>query len=190
MQRFRLLKIFVATLGFVLGMPLQTQALIYNKLQESLPQEWPMKIESSAFKHNERIPPLYTCDGKNINPPLVFSDVPPKARSLALINDDPDAPVGTWDHWLLWNMAPDVSGITENSVPSGSIEGVQSWGRTGYGGPCPPAGTHRYFFKLYALDTMLTLDKRGNKSALLSAMQGHIIAQAELIGLYSRIKNR
>ncbi|MBI2027657.1 MAG: YbhB/YbcL family Raf kinase inhibitor-like protein [Deltaproteobacteria bacterium] len=147
-----------------------------------------MKIESSAFEHNQKIPSKYTCDGHDLNPPLKFLDVPQEAKSLVLIMDDPDAPVGTWDHWLIWNIDPKVSDILENAVPQGAVEGTQSWDHTGYGGPCPPSGTHRYFFKLYALDTKLDLSKSSRKKDVESAMKGHVLSSAELIGLYSRVK--
>lgn len=145
-----------------------------------------MKIESAAFGHNQAIPSKYTCDGQNVNPPLTFSDVPSDAKSLVLINDDPDAPAGTWVHWTVWNISSQTTEIAEDSVPQGSVEGVTSFGKPGYGGPCPPSGTHRYFFKLYALDTTLDLDQSATKQDLEKAMEGHILAEASLIGLYSR----
>lgn len=146
----------------------------------------PMTIASTAFGHNERISSMYTCDGKNVSPPLLFTDVPNEAKTFALIADDPDAPVGTWVHWLLWNVRPTLTEIPENSVPPGAIEGTTSFKKTGYGGPCPPFGTHRYFFKLYALDVSLDLPPSSGKKELERAMDGHILAKAELIGLYSR----
>lgn len=145
-----------------------------------------MKITSSVFGHNQPIPTKYTCDGQNVNPPLAFSDIPEAAKSLVLINDDPDAPAGTWVHWTVWNISPQTTGIEEDSVPAGSVESVTSFGKPGYGGPCPPSGTHRYFFKLYALDTTLDVDSSTTKQDLEKAMEDHILAQAELIGLYSR----
>lgn len=145
----------------------------------------PMKIESTAFEDNRNIPAKYTCDDKNINPALIISDVPESAKSLVLVMDDPDAPAGTWVHWTLWNMDPALKEITESSVPKG-IEGVTSFGKSGYGGPCPHSGTHHYFFKLYALDTMLSIPESSDKEALEKAIEGHILAFAELIGLYSR----
>ena len=145
-----------------------------------------MKITSSAFQNNSKIPIKYTCDGENINPPLSFSDVPGNAKSLVLIMDDPDAPSKTWTHWTVFNISSVSTEIKENSVPGGSIEGMTDFGKLGYGGPCPPSGTHRYFFKFYALDIMLDLKMGANKEQLESAMQGHTLAQSELIGLYSR----
>lgn len=151
----------------------------------SLPQTT-MEIISSAFAHNEAIPSKYTCDGENVNPPLSFSNVPNETKSLVLIVDDPDAPLGTWVHWTVWNMPPTTTEIPEKSVPAGAIEGQTSFGKPGYGGPCPPSGTHRYFFKLYALDTILSLDASSTKEDLEHAMKNHILSQRELIGLYKR----
>lgn len=145
-----------------------------------------MKLTSSAFENNQSIPEKYSCDGENINPPLVISEVPENTKSLSLIVDDPDAPAGIWVHWIVINIDPKTTLISENTVPVNSIEGTTSFGKPGYGGPCPPSGTHRYFFKLYALDTKLTLDQNAKKEDVEKAMQGHIVGQAELIGLYSR----
>jgi len=145
-----------------------------------------MHITSSAFAHKEPIPSKYTCDGEDVSPPLVFADVPNDAKSLVLINDDPDAPRGTWVHWTMWNIDPTVREVPENTVPPASVEGTTSFGKPGYGGPCPPSGTHRYFFKLYALDTLLDLAPETDAATLEKAMDGHILAQAELIGLYQR----
>ncbi|MEK7790510.1 MAG: YbhB/YbcL family Raf kinase inhibitor-like protein [Deltaproteobacteria bacterium] len=145
-----------------------------------------MKLESTAFKHNDRISPKYTCDGDNVNPSLKISDIPQNAKSLALIMDDPDAPMGTWVHWTIWNIDPKISSIAENSIPSKSTEGITSFKSVGYGGPCPPSGTHRYFFKLYALDTTLSLQSSSDKKKLEDAMKNHILAETQLIGLYSR----
>ena len=144
-----------------------------------------MKITSSAFENNTKIPFKYTCDGNNVNPPLSFSDIPQNAKSLTLIVDDPDAPAETWVHWLVFNINPKVTNVEEGKIPSGSQEGITSFGKTGYGGACPPSGTHRYFFKLYALDTVLNLTNP-DKAALEKEMQNHILAKAELIGLYKR----
>jgi Raf kinase inhibitor-like YbhB/YbcL family protein len=144
-----------------------------------------MKLTSPAFTHNEAIPSEYTCDGDDLSPPLVISDVPSNAKSLALIMDDPDAPVGTWDHWVVFNIPPTTKQISKGTEPNG-IAGRNSWGRTGYGGPCPPSGTHRYFFKFYALDALLNLPEDSTKKDLERAMQGHILAQAQLMGTYKR----
>lgn len=145
-----------------------------------------MKLTSSAFTHNGNIPSEFTCDGSDLSPPLTISDVPANAKSLVLICDDPDAPVGTWDHWVVFNIPASTIQIPKGTEPNG-VAGKNSWGRTGYGGPCPPSGTHRYFFKLYALDTMLNLPAGSTKKQIEAAMQGHILAKAELIGLYKRV---
>ncbi|RMD87665.1 MAG: YbhB/YbcL family Raf kinase inhibitor-like protein, partial [Candidatus Dadabacteria bacterium] len=135
-----------------------------------------MEIKSKAFKDGEYIPRKYTCQGEDISPPLEVSDIPEGTLSLALIMDDPDAPMGVWVHWILWNISPDDSlNIEENTLPTGSIEGINSWGKRGYGGPCPPSGTHRYMFKIYALDTTLNLSPHSRKEDLIAAMEGHIL---------------
>lgn len=149
-----------------------------------------MKISSPIFEHNQSIPAIYTCDGNNTNPPLAISEVPATAKSLALIMDDPDVPTfvredGLWVHWLVWNIDPKTSVIKENTSDFGVV-GLNTRGVNAYGGPCPPDREHRYFFKLYALDTTLDLDTATNKDQLEKAMAGHIIEQAELIGLYKR----
>ncbi|MGD0329323.1 MAG: YbhB/YbcL family Raf kinase inhibitor-like protein [Nitrososphaeria archaeon] len=140
-------------------------------------------ISSSAFQNNGRIPKKYTCDGEDVNPPLKIEGVPENAKSLALIVDDPDAPMGTWVHWVVWDIS-NVSEIKENSVPG--IEGENSFGRHKYGGPCPPSGTHRYFFKVYALDTWLNIPAKSKKKDVEGSLEGHILAKGEMIGLYSR----
>jgi Raf kinase inhibitor-like YbhB/YbcL family protein len=145
-----------------------------------------LKISSPAFKHNDHIPPKYTCDGIDVNPPLTIENVPSGAKSLALIVDDPDAPRGTWVHWVVWNIATNIQAIAEHTVPSGASEGMNDFRKRNYGGPCPPSGTHRYFFKLYALDSLLTLNTNATKVDLERAMKGHILAQSEVIGLYTR----
>lgn len=150
-----------------------------------------IRVESSAFKNGESIPAKYTIDGENISPPLKWNIVSEKIKSYALINDDPDAPIGDWVHWVLYNIPPAVTELKENtpnvkSFPNGAIHGTNDFNKTGYGGPTPPSGTHRYYFKIYALDTMLKLEPGAAKAKLLKAMQGHIIAQGQLIGLYKR----
>mgnify|MGYP001574903890 CR=1 FL=1 len=145
-----------------------------------------MKLGSPAFEHNQKIPSKYTCDGENINPPLKIESVPEATKSLVLIMDDPDAPRGTWVHWTLWNISPDTKEIPENSVPAGAVEGATSFGKPGYGGPCPPSGTHRYFFKFYSLNTTFELSPQVDKAILETAMEGRILDKAELVGLYSR----
>lgn len=146
----------------------------------------PMKFESAVFTHNQYIPTKYTCDGTSVNPSLKISDVPATAQSLVLIVDDPDAPSGDFVHWVMWNIDPKITEIAEDSVPTNAVQGVNSGGENKYYPPCPPTGAHRYFFKLYALDTKLSIPPTTDKTQLLAAMQGHIINQTEIIGLYSR----
>ena len=141
-----------------------------------------MKITSPSFENNGAIPERFTCDGKDVNPKLMISEIPGSAKTLALIMDDPDAPMGTWVHWVMWNIPP--GNIPENSTPG--TQGLNSWGRKRYGGPCPPSGVHHYFFKVYALDCRLNLPEGATKEDLLKAMEGHIIEKAELIGTYQR----
>jgi hypothetical protein len=145
-----------------------------------------LKITSPVFKDSGAIPKQYTCDGKDVNPPLSIEGVPLQTKSLALIVDDPDAPVGTWVHWVVWNIDPMTKEIKENIVPKGAMQGMNDFKRTSYGGPCPPSGTHRYFFKLYALDTVLSISPSTTKIQLEQAMKGHILEQAQIVGLYKR----
>lgn len=152
----------------------------------NLPKQKNMKITSSVFENNGFIPKKYTCQGDGVNPPLDFSDAPNEAKSLVLIVDDPDAPMGTWTHWTVWNMKPDVREVGENSIPENVISGMNSSGKNGYQGPCPPSGTHRYFFKLYALDQYLGLKPSANRADLDRAISGHIIDSGVLIGLYKK----
>jgi len=155
------------------------------------PQTDIMRIRSPAFQNGATIPKRFTCDGADINPELVFEDVPQETKSLVLIMDDPDVPKtiredGTWDHWLVWNIPPDTKIIPEQWEARGVVVGRNTGGTNGYEGPCPPDREHRYFFKLYALDTILNLSSDASKTELIKSMEGHIIAQAELIGLYKR----
>lgn len=143
-----------------------------------------MRLTSSAFTHETPIPTRYTCDGADVSPPLQLSDLPTETVSLALIVDDPDAPVGVWDHWVEYDIEPREA-IPEAVTDLGTA-GSNSWDRIGYGGPCPPTGTHRYFFTAYALDTELRLDPGADKAAVLAAIEGHILDQATLMGTYSR----
>jgi Raf kinase inhibitor-like YbhB/YbcL family protein len=146
-----------------------------------------MKITSSAFQEGGNIPSKFSCDGANISPPLQIADVPSGAKSLALIVDDPDAPSGLFTHWMVWNIAPQTSTINEGSTPEG-LQGTNDFGKSGYGGPCPPSGTHRYYFKVFALDSELNLAAGVKRSQLDAAMKGHVVAQGELMGRYSRKK--
>lgn len=150
---------------------------------------------SSAFTHGTSIPSLYTCDDRDLSPPLTWSGIPAGTQSLALIVDDPDAPDPaepkmTWVHWVLYNLPADCGGlpqgVTRDTLPVGTHEGVNDWHRTGYGGPCPPIGRHRYYFKLYALDTILPDLGKPSKAALKKAMRGHILEETRLIGTYQR----
>jgi len=141
-------------------------------------------VKSPVFEAGKQIPKKYTCDGDDINPPLAIEGVPKEAKSLVLAIDDPDAPSGTFDHWIVWNIPASTSKIAENSSPG--KEGQSSFGKNGYGGPCPPSGTHRYFFKLYALDSELKLASSAKKKDVEKAMQGHVLAKGELIGTYHR----
>jgi Raf kinase inhibitor-like YbhB/YbcL family protein len=142
-----------------------------------------IKVSSNAFAHEGIIPTKYTCDGKNINPPLNLKDIPEDAKCLVLIVDDPDAPVNTWVHWIVWNI-PVTHHIKENEIHG--VQGINDFQQHHYGGPCPPSGTHRYFFKVYALDALLDLPDTAKKLQLEKAMSEYIIAFGELIGLYKR----
>jgi Raf kinase inhibitor-like YbhB/YbcL family protein len=156
-----------------------------------------LTIQSTAFADGGEIPPVYTCQGSDISPSLQWTGVPDQARSLVLIVDDPDAPDPrapkmTWVHWVLFNLPPDSTGLPEQvgsgDLPPGTGEGVNDWKRTGYGGPCPPIGRHRYFHKLYALDTVLSGLDKPTKAAVEAAMKGHVVAQAELVGTYEKLR--
>jgi Raf kinase inhibitor-like YbhB/YbcL family protein len=141
---------------------------------------------TSIFNNGDNIPKVYTCDGGNISPAFSWAEVPSDAVSLALIMDDPDAPAGTWVHWVLFNLPPDLTGI-EQGKSGGGTQGMNDFKSLGYGGPCPPKGTtHRYYIKLYALDTMLDLKSGATKAQVESLMRGHILAQGQLVGKYGR----
>jgi Raf kinase inhibitor-like YbhB/YbcL family protein len=146
-----------------------------------------MKITSSAFQEDANIPSKFTCDGEDTSPPLQIADVPAGAKSLVLIVDDPDAPSGLFTHWIVWNISPQTSSAGEGSAPKG-MKGTNDFGKSGYGGPCPPSGTHRYYFKIFALDCELDLPAGAKRVQLDAAMKGHVIAQGELMGRYSRKK--
>ena len=151
-----------------------------------------MQITSSAFSEGEPIPAKYTCDGKDVSPPLKFADIPATAKSLALIADDPDAPVGTWVHWVLFDLPPTTTELPEDSpktqyLSGGAKQGINDFRRLGYGGPCPPPGSpHRYFFRLYALDSLLQLQPGASRKDVDRAMAKHILAQGQLMGTYKR----
>ena len=177
---------FVRTFTFV---------LVAGAAAYSAAKEKKMRLSSTAFATKAEIPAKYTCQGANVSPPLAFAEVPSGAKSLALIVDDPDAPDPaapkmTWVHWVLYNLPPQTTGLAEavaqSALPHGTLAGVNDWKKTGYGGPCPPIGRHRYFHKLYALDTVLPDLKQPTKAALEKAMQGHILAHAETMGTYQK----
>lgn len=154
-----------------------------------------LKLTSTAFAHGGEIPSKYTCEGPDVSPPLAWTGVPANAKSLVLIVDDPDAPDPaapkmTWVHWVLYNIPMSVSSLPEGAkqLPAATLEGLNDWKRTGYGGPCPPVGRHRYFHKLYALDTVLPDLGRPSKAKLEAQMKGRVIAQAELVGIYQKRK--
>jgi Raf kinase inhibitor-like YbhB/YbcL family protein len=150
-----------------------------------------IKITSSAFQDGGLIPSKYTCDGTDVSPPLQWDSTPEDTKSLAVICDDPDAPMGTFVHWVLFNLPAEIRELTENiptdeTLPNRAKQGTSDFGRTGYGGPCPPSGTHRYYFKVYALDNEIDLPARTRKPDILKAMEGHILAQGQLMGKYKR----
>jgi len=150
-----------------------------------------MEIKSSSFNHEDMIPSKYTCDGQNISPPLLWIGAPEKTKSFALICDDPDAPVGLWVHWVLFDIPANVSALPEKVSCQEDIAGLgkngkNTSGKFGYDGPCPPGGTHRYYFKLYALDTVLNLKPGSTKDELLNAIKGHVLSEAQLMGRYKR----
>lgn len=155
------------------------------------PVKTEIKLTSPAFKEGEAIPRTYTCDGINITPPLEWSGVPKTARTIAIVADDPDAPGGTWVHWVLYNLPADNIGLVENlpateTLKAGGLQGRNDFGKIGYGGPCPPSGSHRYFFRIYALDGELLLKAGATKAELLKAMDDHVVLQGQLMGTYRR----
>lgn len=156
-----------------------------------------IKVSSPAFQHGGSIPAQYTCEGKDVSPPLEWSDVPANAKGVALIVDDPDAPdpakpQRVYVHWVVYNVAPRTTSLPENAskagMPAGAVQGKNDWGRIGYGGPCPPVGRHRYFFKLYALDTMLSGLEDATKADVERAMKGRVLDTGELMGTYEKAK--
>lgn len=169
---------------------------LYPSVSEEFPDaeelEFTMNLTSPAFAYGEAIPIKYSCNGENISPPLAWDEPPAGTQTFALIMDDPDAPLSNWDHWVVFHIPADVRSLPED-MPRGmrfedvaALFGKNSWGENAYGGPCPLSGTHRYFFKLYALNIVLDLQENVEKSGLLAAMQGHILAQAELMGTFSK----
>jgi len=144
-----------------------------------------ISITSSSFQAGGDIPAKFTCDGTNVSPALQIGGVPNEAKSLVLIVDDPDAPRGLFTHWIIWNIDPKTTRVAENSAPAAGVQGTNDFGKRNYGGPCPPSGTHRYFFKIFALDTKLESKPNARRAELEAAMRGHVLAQGELMGRYS-----
>lgn len=186
-----------------LAVPLIGLGFLIAACQKTTPEKTPMvsplptlkggektmelKLTSRAFADGGQIPQKYTCDGEDVNPPLTISGVPENTQSLVLIVDDPDAPRGVWDHWLVWKISPTTGEVPENSVPAGAVQGTNSFGKVSWGGPCPPPGpAHRYVFKLYALDISLDLAAGARKAEIEQALTGHILAQTQLVGRYGR----
>jgi Raf kinase inhibitor-like YbhB/YbcL family protein len=170
-------------------LPILTMVAIYPALAKQVQDAkgtTQMTLSSPAFLNGKGIPAKFSCDGEGISPPLTIQGVPKEAKSLALVMDDPDAPAGVWVHWLVWNIDPAIKQIGEGSLPPGAGQGVNSWERRSYGGPCPPSGTHRYYFRLFALKERLDLPQSANRKDLDGAMQGKIVARCEMFGVYSR----
>jgi len=160
-------------------------------LSEERSRKMTVSVSSAAFEEGGMIPSKYTCDGADTSPPLKWADIPEGTKSIALICDDPDAPMGTWVHWVVWNIPAEARALAEGvrpdpQLPDGTRQGVSDFGRPGYGGPCPPSGTHRYYFKIYALDAMLDLPSRATKADLVKAMKAHVLAEGQLMGKYAR----
>jgi len=171
------MRVLIIALGVLIGSAALASA------QEGKEGGTDMKISSPSFRHNQSLPAKFTCKGENVNPALAVENIPQGTTSLVLIIDDPDASAGTWVHWVVFDI-PVMNRIEENSIPG--KQGTNDSGRVDYDGPCPPSGTHRYFFKIYALDTMLNLEEGVDTGTVKKAMQGHILAHAELIGLFGR----
>ena len=182
---------FTILLSALVALPLLLSCR--SKTQPSIEggEKMDIKVTSQAFQEGGMIPKKYSGEGDDVSPPLVWGPVPAGAKSLVLISDDPDAPVGTWVHWVLYNLPPNVTELAENVPPTetlgnGAKHGKNDFRKLGYGGPMPPSGTHRYFFKVYALDAVLNLPAGATKSQLLKAMEGHILGQGQLMGKYKR----
>jgi len=185
--------IILLTLLMLMGCATQPKVSGQNPASNSTPPTTggSIKLTSAAFKEGESIPHQYTCDGVNVSPPLEWGGVPKSAKTVAMIADDPDAPSGTWVHWIVYNLPAENIGMVENlpageNLKAGGLQGKNDFGNIGYGGPCPPSGTHRYFFKIYALDGELPLKAGATKPEVEKAMEGHIVAQGQLMGTYRR----
>jgi Raf kinase inhibitor-like YbhB/YbcL family protein len=182
---FSVLTLFISCAGRPQPVAQQPPA---NQSNQDKPE---FKLTSTAFKEGQPIPSTYACVGVNVSPPLEWSGMPKSAKSIAIIADDPDAPGGMWVHWVLYNLPADNIGLVENlpateNLAAGGFQGKNDFEKIGYGGPCPPSGTHRYFFKIYALDADLSLKGGATKAEVEKAMAGHIVAQAQLMGTYRR----
>jgi Raf kinase inhibitor-like YbhB/YbcL family protein len=164
-----------------------TVAMLFVSLTLFAAEAGKMTVASPAFKQGGNIPSKFTCDGSNTSPPLQITGVPAEAKTLVLIADDPDAPGGLFTHWIMWNILPQANSIAEGTPPKG-VQGINDFGKSGYGAPCPPSGVHRYYFRIFALDRELALPSGAKRSRLDAAMKGHVIAQGELIGRYDRKK--
>jgi Raf kinase inhibitor-like YbhB/YbcL family protein len=182
---------FLAFATILLGCASKPQPATGSNVNNPNEDKTEIKLVSTAFAEGQPMPKQSTCDGMDLSPPLEWSGVPQNAKTIAIICDDPDAPSGTWVHWVLYNLPADRIGIIENvppaeKLPGGGLQGKNDFGKVGYGGPCPPSGTHRYFFKIYALDSELPLKAGASKAELLKTMEGHILGQGQLMGTYSR----
>ena len=187
--RFTVVGLLLLMIGCARQAPPSTKPLENVNLPQTSPSA--MQVTSTAIKEGQPIPRQYTCDGVNISPPLEWKGTPKSARTIAIIADDPDAPSGTWVHWVVYNLPAENIGLVENLPPTedvkaGGFQGKNDFQKIGYGGPCPPSGAHRYFFKVYALDTELPLKGGATKAEVEKAMQGHIVAQGQLMGTYQR----
>lgn len=184
----KIIPMWASILSFILTLLLSIYMFIVSPPAHSQLVRENMKLHSSVFNTGHSIPAKYTCQGDNISPPLSWQDAPNNTKSFVLIVDDPDAPNGTWDHWIIYNIPGSMHELPENisDLPPGTHYGKNSWGKTNYGGPCPPAGEHRYYFKLYALDTLLKLVSGVSKPQLEIAMKGHVIDTAILMGLFKK----
>jgi Raf kinase inhibitor-like YbhB/YbcL family protein len=181
----------VFALAAACGAPADTRATVADPIMEGATPMSHLKVTSTAFEEGDLIPAFYTCDGRDVSPPLSWTGGPERTVSYGLLCDDPDAPVGDWVHWLVFNLPKTVTSLKEAIAPTdtiveGAVQATNSWNRVGYGGPCPPSGTHRYFFKVYALDARLSLNARAVKRDFLRAIEGHILAEGTLMGKYHR----
>lgn len=186
----KIIPVWVSTIGFIiLSMLAIWMWLASAQMAWAEEKKMSLILQSSAFNENGSIPVKYTCDGNNISPPLSWKDSSNNTKSFVLIVDDPDATAGVWDHWIIFNIPDGINELSENaSLPDKALYGKNSFGNLGYGGPCPPNGEHRYLFKLYALDTVLSLPSGSTKQAIEAGMMGHILAMSTLTGRYEKIK--